>query len=144
MSVATDAGAIKRVLKELIRQDGDQNQKTVAAAVGVAPSYLSQVLSGDRMGGIELLTKIAAQVGYSLGELELMAAGIDVDPAAYRARLNALVDQCKEKERMLSILHKLLAAERVGLLSEIEHYLDFSLSKVKATGRVAAAIKQAK
>jgi hypothetical protein len=70
-----------------------------------------------------------------------MVSGVEVGPAAYGAQKNALMDQSMNKELILSVFNKLVAAERAGLLSEIEHYLDFSLSKVQAAGRVAPATK---
>lgn len=134
---------IKRVLKELIRQTDGMNQKTVAAEVGISTSYLSQVLISDREGGFDLLSRIAMAVGYSLGELELMASGAKADPAAFRVQANAILDRCMDQRRIINILRKVLAAETAGVLSDVELLLDYTLAKPHPAGQVTPAAKRA-
>jgi transcriptional regulator with XRE-family HTH domain len=63
-----DTKNIKAYLKAHIKNQVGINQKVVAGRIGKSPSFLSQVLSGDREGSLELLSSIAEVSGTSLAE----------------------------------------------------------------------------
>jgi transcriptional regulator with XRE-family HTH domain len=52
-----------RHLLKAWRERSKQNQRTLAAALGVSDGYLSQILSGVRRPKLELLMKIEALSG---------------------------------------------------------------------------------
>jgi transcriptional regulator with XRE-family HTH domain len=139
----TDVAEIKRILKQLIKDSKTKNQKTIAAAVGITPAYMSQLLDGKRAGRVDMLAKIALEVGTSIGELEQMAAGIQPDPAMIRARVFRLMEQFMDKGKILTMLRKLQQAETAGCLSEIDHFIDFTLEKNSEAGTVSPAANQA-
>lgn len=138
-----ETAEIKRILKQLIKDSKTKNQKTIAAAVGITPSYMSKLLDGKRSGNVDILAKISLELGTTIGELEQMAAGIEADPAIIRARVLKVLSQFMDTERVISILQKLSQAEECGCLSEIENFIDFHLEKNCKAGTVGSAMKQA-
>lgn len=61
--------AVRRFVREQIRDVFDGNQKAAAKAYGVTPSALSELLSDKRGAGMKLLDGIAKSTGKSVDEI---------------------------------------------------------------------------
>lgn len=72
-----------RVLKGMrVRTSRAINQKQLASRVGITPSALSRIVSGDRNPKLETLEKIAKAIGVSVGEcLRMLRDGTMVKAA---------------------------------------------------------------
>jgi transcriptional regulator with XRE-family HTH domain len=132
----TKTAKIKRILKRMIHKSSRLNQKTVAARVGITTSYLSQLLDDKRGGSLDLLERIAAVVGTSIGELEQMAAGWNPNPAETRITHIEVIGMFTDHDRALRLSRKLVQAERMGLIDAIEDFVDYQISKKDLVGRV--------
>lgn len=55
----------RRILAE-IKENQDLNQKKIAAALGVTPQYISQILKGEENLSLETIAKISAALGVEL------------------------------------------------------------------------------
>jgi DNA-binding XRE family transcriptional regulator len=84
----------------VLRQFRGQTQAELAAAVGIAQNYLSDLETGNRKGPLELHQKIARSLGIPLDLLAPIAVpGREADPARFAKRKQVLADVKRQRGR---------------------------------------------
>lgn len=148
---------IKTRLKALIATDKSLSQKTIAADVGVSPSYLSKVLASNRGGDFDLLSRIATAAGTSIQELldeetpdlsynapEPYGQPATNENNVYDLEHAELVKNFQNKELAMHIDQQLLALEQIDAerLELIEKYISLQLTEAKIHNRAGSEAPQ--
>jgi DNA-binding XRE family transcriptional regulator len=82
----------------VLRQFRKETQAELAAAVGIAQNYLSDLETGNRKGPLELHQKIARSLGIPLDLLTSIAvSGQEADPARFAKRKQAIADMKRQR-----------------------------------------------
>jgi DNA-binding XRE family transcriptional regulator len=84
--------------KRVLRQFRKETQAELAAAVGIAQNYLSDLETGNRKGPLELHQKIARSLGIPLDLLTSIAvSGQEADPARFAKRKQVIADMKRQR-----------------------------------------------
>ncbi len=84
----------------VLRQFRKETQAELAAAVGIAQNYLSDLETGNRKGPLELHQKIARFLGIPLDLLAPIAvSGKEADPARFAKRKQVIADVKRQRGR---------------------------------------------
>ncbi len=82
----------------VLRQFRKETQAELAAAVGIAQNYLSDLETGNRKGPLELHQKIARSLGIPLDLLTSIAvSGQEADPARFAKRKQFIADMKRQR-----------------------------------------------
>jgi DNA-binding XRE family transcriptional regulator len=82
----------------VLRQFRKETQAELAAAVGIAQNYLSDLETGNRKGPLELHQKIARSLGIPLDLLTSIAvSGQEADPARFAKRKQVIADMKRQR-----------------------------------------------
>jgi DNA-binding XRE family transcriptional regulator len=82
----------------VLRQFRKETQAELAAAVGIAQNYLSDLETGNRKGPLELHKKIARSLGIPLDLLTSIAVpGQEADPARFAKRKQVIADMKRQR-----------------------------------------------
>jgi DNA-binding XRE family transcriptional regulator len=82
----------------VLRQFRKETQVELAAAVGIAQNYLSDLETGNRKGPLELHQKIARFLGIPLDLLAPIAvSGKEADPARFTKRKQVIADMKRQR-----------------------------------------------
>jgi len=82
----------------VLRQFRKETQAELAAAVGIAQNYLSNLETGNRKGPLELHQKIARFLGIPLDLLAPIAvSGKEADPARFAKRKQVIADLKRQR-----------------------------------------------
>ena len=82
----------------VLRQFRKETQAELAAAVGIAQNYLSDLETGNRKGPLELHQKIALSLGIPLDLLTSIAvSGQEADPARFAKRKQVIADMKRQR-----------------------------------------------
>jgi DNA-binding XRE family transcriptional regulator len=82
----------------VLRQFRKETQVELAAAVGIAQNYLSDLETGNRKGPLELHQKIARSLGIPLDLLAPIAvSGKEADPMRFAKRKQVIADMKRQR-----------------------------------------------
>lgn len=110
---------LKKLLKSIIRQSPELNQKIVASRVGISPAYLNEVLNDNKGGSFDLISDIAEAANTSISEL-LPSSSSD-----HSEKIQKMYAENNDEKQLLNFFRALDTKKRFLLLSIAADYYEY-------------------
>lgn len=110
---------MKKLLKAIIKQSPELNQKIIASRIGISPAYLNEVLNDNKGGSFDLLNDIAEAANTSISELLLSSR------SKKSKKIKIMFAENNDEKQLLNFFRALDTKKRFLLLSLASDYYEY-------------------
>lgn len=110
---------LKKLLKAIIKQSPELNQKIIASRIGISPAYLNEVLNDNKGGSFDLLNDIAEAANTSISELLLSSR------SKKSKKIKIMFAENNDEKQLLNFFRALDTKKRFLLLSLASDYYEY-------------------